>query len=101
MFRGRPEDLKPDANFFTDEKELRSNSMASILAAGTCLTIASLTSLPAAIFLTPIITWTPRNASTREVSEPIPLDAPVYIDSVPDHLKHKTKLFIFYTKYFD
>jgi hypothetical protein len=50
--------------------------MASTLAEGISLTIASLTSLPAAIFLTPIITWTPRNARTRAVSVPIPLDAP-------------------------
>ena len=75
-FKGRPEELKSDANFLTDASELRSNSMKSTLAAGISLTIASLTSLPAAIFLTPIITWTPRNARTRVVSEPRPLDAP-------------------------
>ena len=77
MFRGRPDELKSDANFFTDAFELRSNSMASTLAVGISLTIASLASLPATIFLTPIITWTPRNARTLVVSVPIPLDAPV------------------------
>lgn len=77
MFRGRPEELKSEANFLTDDKELRSNSTASILAVGTFLTIASLTFSPAAIFLTPIITWTPRNARTLVVSDPIPLDAPI------------------------
>lgn len=76
MFNGKPEALKSFANFLTDVIELRSNSMASTLAEGISFTIASLTSLPAAIFLTAIITWTPRNASTLEVSVPIPLDAP-------------------------
>lgn len=51
--------------------------MASIFAEGFSLTMASLTFLPASIFLTPIMTWTPRNARTRAVSEPMPLDAPV------------------------
>lgn len=51
--------------------------MASTLAEGISLTIASLTSLPAAIFLTAIITWTPRKARTRAVSVPMPLDAPM------------------------
>ena len=50
--------------------------MTSTLAAGISLTIASLTSLPEAMFLTPMITWTPRKARTRAVSVPIPLDAP-------------------------
>lgn len=77
MFNGRPEDLYSDANFLTDSIELRSNSMASTLAEGFSLSIVSLTSLPAAVFLTPIITWTPRLARTRVVSVPIPLDAPV------------------------
>lgn len=76
MFRGQPEELNSEANFLTDDNEVRSNSMASILAVGISLTIASFTSLPAAIFLTPIITWAPRSARTRVVSVPIPLDAP-------------------------
>lgn len=75
-FKGRPEEVNLDANFLTEVEELRSNSMVSTLAPGIFLTIASLTSFPAAIFLTPIITFTPRNARTRAVSEPIPLDAP-------------------------
>lgn len=77
MFRGRPEALKSDAKFLTDENELRSKSMTSSLAVGISLIIASLTSLPAETFLTAITTWTQRNASTRVVSVPIPLDAPV------------------------
>ena len=77
IFSGRPEELNSDANFLTDAIELRSNSIASTLAVGISLTIASLASLPATIFLTPIITWTPRNARTRVVSVPIPLEAPV------------------------
>lgn len=56
--------------------ELRSNSSTSTLAVGISLTIASLTVFPAARFLTPIVTWTPRNERTRAVSVPIPLDAP-------------------------
>lgn len=75
-FNGRPDDLKSEANFFTDANELRSNSIVSTLAAGISLTIVSLTSFPAAIFLTAMITWTPRKARTRLVSDPIPLDAP-------------------------
>lgn len=50
--------------------------MASTLAVGISLTIDSLTSFPAAMFLTAMITWTPLNARTRVVSVPIPLDAP-------------------------
>ena len=76
MLSGRPEELNSSANFLTDAIELRSNSIASILAVGFPLTIASLTSLPAVIFLTPITTWTPRKARTRAVSVPIPLDPP-------------------------
>lgn len=76
MFKGRPEEEKSDANFLTDANELRSNSTASTLADGISLIIASLTSSPADIFLIPITTFTPRRASTRAVSEPIPLDAP-------------------------
>lgn len=52
-FKGRPEELKSDANFLTDASELRSSSMGSTLAVDISLTIASLTSLPAAIFPTP------------------------------------------------
>jgi hypothetical protein len=48
----------------------------SIFADELFLNMVSLTSLPASIFLTPITTWTPRNASTRAVSIPIPLVAP-------------------------
>jgi len=77
MFNGRPEDLKSDANLLTESIELRSNSRASTFAEGISLSIVSLTSLAAIIFLTPITTWTPRKASTRVVSVPIPLDAPV------------------------
>lgn len=75
-FRGSPNELNSDAKFLTDANELRSNSIASIFAVGISLTIASLTSFPEAIFLTPITTWTPRKARTRAVSVPIPLDAP-------------------------
>ena len=77
MFNGKPEELNSDANFLTDSIELRSNSMASTLAVGISLSIASLTSFAAFIFLTPKITWTPRKARMRAVSAPIPLDAPV------------------------
>lgn len=73
---GRPEDLKSDAKLFTDAKELRSSSMVSSLADGICFRIASLTSLPADVFLTAITTWTPRSARTRAVSVPRPLEAP-------------------------
>uniref|UniRef100_A0A2P2JFZ9 Uncharacterized protein MANES_06G150100 n=1 Tax=Rhizophora mucronata TaxID=61149 RepID=A0A2P2JFZ9_RHIMU len=83
-FRGRPNELKFDAKFPTDDIELRSSSMASTLAEGISLIIASLTSLPADIFLTAIITRTPRNARTRAVSVPMPLDAPVTIAVRPD-----------------
>jgi len=79
MFNGRPEDLKSDANLLTESIELRSNSKVSTFAEGISLSIVSLTSLAAIIFLTPIITWTPRKASTRVVSVPIPLDAPVNV----------------------
>ena len=46
--------------------------------------MVSLTFLPASKFLTPIMTWTPRNARTRAVSEPIPLDAPVTSARIKD-----------------
>lgn len=55
-FRGRPEELKSDAKFLTDAIELRSNFMASIFAVGISFIIASLTSFPADVFLTPITT---------------------------------------------
>ena len=88
MFRERLEDLKSDANFLTDDSELRSNSMASTLALEISFTIASLTSFPAAMFLMAMITWTPRNARTRVVSVPIPLDAPeITLFSVPPRTK--------------
>lgn len=77
MFSGRPEEINSDTNFLTDAIELRSNNMASTLAVGISLSIASLTSFAAVIFLTPMITWTPRKARTRAVSVPIPLVAPV------------------------
>lgn len=73
---GRPVELKSEANFRTEASELRSNSMASTLAVGISLTMVSRTSLPAAMFLTPMITCAPRSARTRVVSDPIPLDAP-------------------------
>ena len=50
--------------------------MTSILAFGISLSICSLTFLPASVFLTAIMTWAPRNARTRVVSTPRPLDAP-------------------------
>ena len=75
-----PREMNSDANFLTDANELRSNSMTATLAAGTSFTIASFTSLPALVFLTAMITRTPRNARTRAVSAPIPLDAPVIFD---------------------
>lgn len=81
IFNERPLDLNWDANFFTDSIELRSNSIASTLAAGISLTIASLTSFPAGRFLTPIKTCTPRSARTRAVSVPIPLEAPAILIS--------------------
>ena len=77
MFSGRPEELKFDAKFRTDAIELKSNSMVSTLAVGFSLTMASWTFLPVATFLTAITTRTPRNARTRAVSLPMPLDAPV------------------------
>lgn len=77
IFSGRPWLLKSEANFLTDAMELRSNSIASTLAEGFSLTIASWTFLPAVILRTAIITWTPRSARTRAVSVPMPLDAPV------------------------
>jgi len=83
MFNGRPEEINSDANFLTDSNELRSNSMTSILAVGISLSIASLILLAVTLFLTAIITWTPRKARTRVVSTPIPLDAPVVIPSYP------------------
>lgn len=55
-FNGRPDDLKSEANFFTDANELRSNSMVSTLAEGISVTIASLTSFPAVIFRTAMMT---------------------------------------------
>ena len=61
-----------------DPIELRSNSMTSILALGISFSICSLTFLPASVFLTAIITWTPRNVRTRVVSTPRPLDAPEF-----------------------
>ena len=64
-FNGRLVELYSDPNFLTDAIELRSNSITSTLAVGISLTITPFTSLPAAIFLTPIMTWTPRNARTR------------------------------------
>lgn len=76
-FKGRPNELKFDAKFLIDVIELRSNSIASSFASGTCLMIASLDRLPTPTFLTPIMTWTPRKASTLAVSAPIPLEAPV------------------------
>lgn len=76
IFSGRPEELKSAANFLTDAIELRSNSIALIFAEGFSLIIVPWTSLVAAMFLTPITTWTPRNARTLAVSFPIPLDAP-------------------------
>ena len=76
MFSGNPLESYCAANFLTDAKELRSNSMTSILALWISLSIASLTLFPASMFLTAITTWTPRNASTRDVSWPRPLEAP-------------------------
>lgn len=76
IFNGRPEELYSDANFLTDAIELRSSSMTSMLAVGISLRIAVLTSLPASVFLTAMMTWTPRKARTRVVSRPRPLDAP-------------------------
>lgn len=75
-FNGRFKELNSAVNFLPDAIELKSNPMASILALRFPLTNASLTSLPASIFLTLITTWTPRNASTRAVSTPVSLDAP-------------------------
>ncbi|CAH1423744.1 unnamed protein product [Lactuca virosa] len=48
--------------------ELRLTSMGSTLAVGICFGIASLTSLPTDVFLTPITTWTPQSSRTHEVS---------------------------------
>lgn len=95
IFSGRPWLLYSEANFLTDAKELTSNSMASTLAEGISLTIASLTSLPAAIFLTAIITWTPRKARTRAVSVPIPLDAPMITMSKQQIKNEQQKLLIY------
>jgi hypothetical protein len=93
MLSGRPEELNPAANFLTDAIELRSNSIASIFAVGFPLIIASLTSRPAVIFLTPITTWTPRKARTRAVSVPIPLDAPARTGQQDDKVTyHKCSL---------
>jgi len=72
----RPDESKSAANFLTDAIELRSNSITSILAEGISLRIVSLTFLPLSTFLTAITTWTPRDARTRVVSRPRPLDAP-------------------------
>lgn len=80
-FKGRFNDLYAAANFLTDTIELKSNSMASTFAVGLSFTIASLTSLPATMFLTAMITWTPRRARTRAVSVPMPLEAPTGHDS--------------------
>lgn len=76
IFNGRPEELYSDANFLTDAIELRSSSMTLMLAVGISLSIAVLTSLPASVFLTAMMTWTQRKARTRVVSRPRPLDAP-------------------------
>jgi len=56
LLRGQPDEFNLDANFLTESNELRSNSMISSLAEGMSLSIVSLTSLAATIFLTPIIT---------------------------------------------
>lgn len=79
IFSGRFKELNFDANFLIDAIELRSNSIASTLASGTCLTISCLTSFPVQRFLTAIMTWTPRNARTLDVSAPIPLEAPTIV----------------------
>lgn len=74
--RGRPEEINSVANFLTDAMELRSNSITSTFAVGISFSISSFTLIPVIVFLTAITTWTPRNARTRAVSAPIPLDAP-------------------------
>ena len=76
MFKGRPDEQYSVANFLTDARELRSNSITSILALGVSLIILSLTFVPVSVFLTAITTCTPCKASTRAVSAPIPLEAP-------------------------
>lgn len=76
IFRGRPQVLNSKANFLTDSMELRSSSITSNFALELSLIIASLICLAALTSLIPITTWTPRNASTRAVSAPMPLVAP-------------------------
>lgn len=78
IFKGRPEEMNSSANFLTDARELRSNSITSSLAVGIALSIVSLTFLPLSTFLTAITICTPRKARTRVVSVPIPLVAPKY-----------------------
>ena len=75
-FSGQPDELNSKANFLTEAIELRSNSITSIFADGISFAIVCFMSLDNVVFLTPIITWTPRSASTRAVSAPIPLVAP-------------------------
>ena len=95
MFNGSPEEQNSAPNFLTDAKELRSNSITSTLASGVSLSIVSLTFRPVSIFLTAITTCTPRNARTRAVSDPIPLEAPKYTQiSCQNHTSTRLEQFL-------
>lgn len=66
-------------------------SMGSTLAVGICFGIASLTSLPTDVFLTPITTCTPQSSRTHEVSVPMPVEVPK-IAPGNNHNKDKVQL---------
>lgn len=85
MFKGYPFERYCDANCRTDCIELISNSITSSFAFGIFSTMLSFTFLPDSRFLTGIMTCTPRKASTRVVSNPIPLVAP------ESHIKYGCK----------
>jgi hypothetical protein len=76
MLRGKFRESKLEANLLTEAMELRSSSRTSIRATGILATMASLALSPAETLRTAMTTCTPRNARTRAVSSPMPLDAP-------------------------
>lgn len=76
MLRGKFRESKLEANLLTEAMELRSSSRTSIRATRILATMASLASSPVETLRTAMTTCTPRNARTRAVSSPMPLDAP-------------------------
>ena len=78
ILRGRLRAMKLSANALMELIEQRSSSKTSTRAVSSSVRIILFASLAAFKFLAAMMTWTLRRANTLEVSNPIPLDPPVF-----------------------